>query len=124
MRRLVSRSAFIVPCLLFSVASSVQAQATVSIDLFVCLMLDGNRVPVVTKDTHAVVTNNIPIAGEGKLTCQATVMPSITGRAVIWDFENTGLPCLTPSGPTTSWHEVVSAKGEATLQCQTNPGNP
>lgn len=109
----------------FSVASSVQAQAMVTIDMIVCGMLDGNGVFVVTADTHHVTTNNTPVAGEAKFTCQATVTPSLSGRAVIWDFENTGLSCFVPpSYVTTSWHEVVSAKGEATLQCHINPGNP
>ena len=91
-------------------------------DVYACGMRDGNGAFVVTQDTQVVVTNNQQ--GNGKVTCQANVMPSISGRAQQWDFDNTGLLCGTPSGTTRSWHEVVSAKGEATLQCHTNPGNP
>lgn len=110
--------------LVLSSVSSVLAQAGVFIDVFSCGMLDGNGAPVITLNTHVVITNNPQ--GNGKLTCQATVTPSVSGRAQLWDFGNTGLPCLvTPSvTTTTSWLEVVSAQGEATLQCHTNPGNP
>ncbi len=108
--------------LVLSSVSSVLAQADVFVDVFACGMRDGNGVLVVTQDTHVVITNNQQ--GNAKVTCQADVTPSISGRAQQWDFDNTGVLCMTPSGTTSSWHEVVSAKGEATLQCHTNPGNP
>jgi hypothetical protein len=108
--------------LVLSSVSSALAQADVFIDVFSCGMRDGNGAFVVTDDTHVVITNNRQ--GNGKFTCQANVTPSISDRAQQWDFDNTGLLCATPSGTTRSWHEVVSAKGEATLQCHTNPGNP
>ena len=108
--------------LVLSSVSSALAQADVFIDVSACGMRDGNGTFVVTHDTHVVVTNNRQ--GNGKVTCQADVTPSISGRAQQWDFDNTGVLCVTPSGTTSSWHEVVSAQGEATLQCHTNPGNP
>ena len=97
--------------LVLSSVSSVLAQADVFIDVFTCGMRDGNGAIVVTSDTQVVITNNQQ--GNGKVTCQADVTPSISGRAQQWDFDNTGLLCGTPSGTTRSWHEVVSAKGEA-----------
>jgi len=108
--------------LVLSSVSSVLAQADVFIDVYACGMRDGNGAFVVTRDTQVVVTNNRQ--GNAKVTCQTDVTPSISGRAQQWDFDNTGVLCMTPSGATSSWHEVVSAQGEATLQCHTNPGNP
>jgi len=100
-----------------SMAPNVHAAAAVFIDLFVCGMLDGNGAPVVTTDNQAVVTNNA--RGNGKLSCFADVTPSASGHAVHWDYENTGIPCQTPAGATTRWQEVVSASGDAILQCHT-----
>jgi|SRR3989442_1012818 len=99
------------------IASSAQAQATVFIDLLVCGMYDGNGVFVITTDNQAVATNNA--RGNGKLSCFADVTPSVTGHAVHYDFESTGQQCGTPTGFTTKWQEVVSASGEAILQCHT-----
>jgi len=102
---------------ILSGASNAQAAADVFIDLLVCGMLDGNGAFVVTTDNQAVSTNNA--RGNGKLSCFADVTPSVSGHAVHWDFDNTGLLCQTPSGVTTRWQEVVSASGEAILQCHT-----
>ena len=100
-----------------SMAPNVHAAAAVFIDMFACGMLDGNGAPVVTTESQAVATNNA--RGNAKVSCFADVTPSATGHAVHYDSDSTGFLCLTPSGLTTRWQEVVSASGEAILQCRT-----
>src|SRR5437870_8116696 len=89
-----------------SMAPKVHAGATVLRDVEVCAMLDGNGEVVFTLDSQVVINTN----GNVKKTCHANVTPSASGQ-VLWDFSNTGFTCPTPAGPTTIWHEVVSAQG-------------
>ncbi len=100
-----------------SMAPNVHAAAAVFIDMFACGMLDGNGAPVVTTESQAVATNNA--RGNAKVSCFADVTPSATGHAVHYDSDSTGILYQTPSGVTTRWQEVVSASGEAILQCRT-----
>jgi len=89
--------------------------AAVVINDITCGLLDGNGGFVITNDSHAVVTgsNN----GNGLLWCKASNVANSTGKAVHWDFSNTGLLCSTPAGTTNRWNETVSASGEAMLRC-------
>lgn len=79
-----------------------------------CGMLDGDGGFVFTNATQAVITSS----GQGKISCKVQGVANSTGRAVIWNFENTGLLCGTLSDITAKWQNVVSASGNATLTCQ------
>ena len=104
-----------------SSASNAQAQAEVFIDFYGCNLLDGNGGFVFTSDTHVVITNNPN--GNVKLTCRATVTPSVSGTAVQYNFDSTANLCGAIVCNTNRWHETVSASGQATLQCMC-PSNP
>lgn len=94
-----------------------RTDAAVRINNFGCVLLDGNGGFVVTTDSSVVITDS----GNGNLKCQANVTPSVSGRAVHYDFASTGLLCGTINGVTSQWHETVSASGKATLQCKNHP---
>ena len=78
-----------------------------------CLLFDGDGALVLAEGSHAVITSN----GNGKLTCKAKNVANSTGQAVIYNAENTGLPCGTSLGLTDDWHNTVSASGNSSLQC-------
>ncbi len=78
-----------------------------------CTLLDGNGNFTFTDRDHAVITSS----GHGKLTCKAKGLPNNTGRAVHWNFYNTGLLCNTPAGVTQKWSSTVSKSGNARLTC-------
>ncbi|MEY4063851.1 MAG: hypothetical protein RIR26_59, partial [Pseudomonadota bacterium] len=84
-----------------------QAAPAVRIDDLNCGLLDGDGGSVVTDRSHAVVTS----AGPSMLKCQVNDVPNSTGRAVIWNHENTGYSCYTPAGETDDWKITVSASG-------------
>jgi hypothetical protein len=79
-----------------------------------CTVLDGNGNLVSNGIGHVVVTSN----GQGLVTCSTTVPPSSGGRAVRWNYANTGQQCSDPFGNlTTRWQETVSASGQAQINC-------
>jgi len=94
---------------------AADAEPAVVISDFGCGLLDGNGAAVFTNDSHGVITNSNN--DNTMVRCQADVTPSADGRAVRWNFENTGGMCLTQSGLTDQWTNVVSASGRATLTC-------
>jgi hypothetical protein len=113
---------FLAGAAVLAVVSSVQAQAEVLIDPSFCVVIDAQGDIVPAPDGAVVITNNPQ--SNCKATCRATV-PNPTGEQIVWDFGNTGVPCvLGGCGSTTSWREVISPSGQATLQCHFNPGNP
>jgi hypothetical protein len=113
---------FLAGAAVLAVVSSVQAQAEVRIDPDICQVIDAHGVIVPAPDGVIVITNNPK--RNCKATCRATV-PNPTGERIVWDFSNTEVRCsLSGCGSTTSWREVISPSGQATLQCHFNPGNP
>jgi hypothetical protein len=56
--------------------------------------------------------------GQSMVKCSVKDVPNTTGRAVRFDYESTGMTCMTAAGPTTDWHETISAAGNATLMCR------
>ena len=82
-----------------------------------CGVLDGDG-NIILADGNAVIT---PF-GNGNLKCQVKLADNSTGRAVTYDYENTGLLCnVTGAGLTDKWHETVSKSGNVTLQCKYQP---
>jgi hypothetical protein len=85
-----------------------------------CVLFDGNGLLDLTSPvtTHIVTTPS----GNINFWCKGDVTPPPNGAAH-FDFSSTGFSCflgcpVTPgSQKTTDWKEVVSASGEATLQC-------
>ena len=91
-------------------ASTVaKAAPALVINDFGCGVIGG-----VTFDTHAVVTSS----GNGVLKCNADVAPPASGHAENYNYDNTGLTCGTPAGPTQDWKQTTSASGNATLTCK------
>ena len=91
--------------------------AAVHIDGFGCGMLDGDGNGFAANGATTSLTNH---GGIAKLTCKASGVPNTTGKAVRWNFANTGLPCGIPGDTivTEDWQEVIDELGEATLQCR------
>ena len=56
------------------------------------------------------------------LICRATGVPNSNGRAVTFNFDNTGRPCVAPRPDgyvlTTEWRQTISASNVATLRCR------
>lgn len=79
-----------------------------------CAMLDANGNPgILASSDQSVITPH----GNGKMTCKATGVDNPSGKVVRLNFDNTGIKCGTPAGLTEKWQEIISASGEATLQC-------
>jgi hypothetical protein len=95
-------------------ASGAQAQAVVINDDG-CTLFDGDGNFVLASSDHQVITNNSN--GNCLVKCSVKKVANSTGRAVQFDFLSNSIPCNTPCGPTTHWHETVSATGNATLTC-------
>lgn len=51
------------------------------------------------------------------LTCFQDMEPTLSGRSVIFNFDNTGLRCVVSGHPTDDWHQVISRSGNAKLTC-------
>jgi hypothetical protein len=81
-----------------------------------CNLIDGNgtffQVNSPTKQVSAP-------DGSWNITCKAKGAPNDTGSAVIWNFDNTGLPCidLTVDAITYDYSETVSKNGNVSLTC-------
>ena len=87
--------------------------AAVRIEDAACLFLDGNGDVAVANTSHTVITN----PGTLVLICHEPNVPNDTGRAVRWNFENTGGTCGTLAGTTEDWTLVITPSGRATLTC-------
>lgn len=91
--------------------------AALVIDGRLCGLLDGNGKIVLTNSSHSVVTQSAN--GNRVLKCSVKGVAS-TGRAVHFDFNNTGLKCdvgILEIKLTANWHNKVSKSGNATLTC-------
>jgi hypothetical protein len=86
--------------------------AAVVIKSGACTLFDGTGALVAGQRFHAVVNHS-----RTKATCRAKGLANPTGKAVRFNFANTGVPCQTPSGLTTRWRETVSASGNARITC-------
>lgn len=100
---------------IFVATGAFANNGAVRIDDFGCGVLDGNGNGVYTTDSKVVMTPSPN--GNTVLKCFAKNVPNNTGRAVRWNYENTGYSCGTQSGSTTDWHETVSTSGRAVLTC-------
>ncbi len=111
-------AAFAAILLAWAPSASVQAEpATVGMGTTGCALLDGDGNIISSDEFQSVETNNGK--GTGKLTCKAFDVPNNTGKAVHWDFNNTGLLC----NGSENWKIVVSQNedgttGDATMQCR------
>lgn len=105
-----------------AVATSAFGQATVSIDELFCSVFDGAGNTFVVSPPAAKVQAVLTDSGNSKITCHApnTGAPTPTKRAVLFDFDSTGLSCGTSFGITTDWHAVVTSSGRTSLTCHVN----
>jgi hypothetical protein len=116
---------------LYAGAAFAQAEvsAEVSIDEISCSVFDGNgdikeiNNPAIGGD--AMVQAVLTPSGNSKISCSGSLpldaAPAL-GRAVVWDFESTGIMCSTTYGLTTDWHNVVTKSGRVTLTCHVTDG--
>ena len=94
-------------------APGIEPGNAVHINGLGCGMMDADGgVQWVTSD-RAVITPN----GKERITCKAKRIPNSSGRAVHFNYENTGFACGTDLGPTRDWHQTISSSGNATLTC-------
>jgi hypothetical protein len=96
-------------------AAEAAAEPAVVISDFGCNLFNGMGVLVFTNESHGVITSSNN--DNSMMRCQAQVTPSPEGRAVRFNYDNTGMLCMTQSGATDRWNNVVSASGQATLTC-------
>jgi hypothetical protein len=62
-------------------------------------------------------TGVITPSGNARTGCQGEI-PNSTGKAITFNFQNTGIECESTTGTfTKKWHETISASGKVTLQC-------
>lgn len=88
-----------------------------------CGLMDADGNIFMSTCSHIVISNDKN--GNTKLTCHAT-QPDYASKplkAVLWNYDNTGLLCGTPLGATRDWMEVVTPSGKVTLVAHINP-NP
>jgi len=108
------------------------AQAVVIKDTS-CTVLDPSKNPFDVFDTIKVVTPsrnlNRNVSCHGELPID-TIPPE---KAVVWDYENTGLKCcvnfsLDPNYPdwvsTSEWHETITPSGNVSLTCHFKGDEP
>jgi hypothetical protein len=104
--------------LLCAATSAFAGAPSIHINGFGCGMIDGDGNPFIADISSVVITSS----GNANLKCQTKgTVPNSTGKAVVYNFENTGITCETTSGVTAKWKETVSASGNATLTCHMEP---
>ena len=74
-----------------------------------------SELDVIVSDQHKISVNNEN--GNVNFTCSQDVEPTTTGRAVVFNFDNTGLTCKVGSERSEDWHQVISRRGKAKLVC-------
>lgn len=85
-----------------------------------CGLLDGDGGQVFSSSDKTVFSNNGQ-GGNVTLKCYLSGVANSTGKAVKWNFDNTGAACVTLFGATFNWREVVDSEGDAVLTCKINP---
>ena len=104
-----------VPVLLLAATTAFAEPAIILTD-FACGMMDGNGDYIFTRDTK--VVSAIKKNGTNvNLKCYASDVANSTGKAVKWNYENTGLACGTQYGATDDWQTIVDTEGNAKLSC-------
>src|SRR4030095_2689943 len=99
-------------------SQSTAKEAAVHINDAGCGMYDGDGGFVLASSDATVLTSS----GNGKLTCKVSNVANSTGKAVKDENESTGGLCfILGAGATDDWQEIVSASGQATLQCRVHP---
>jgi hypothetical protein len=104
------------------------APPLVQINVGGCTMSDGNGNTIISSDPKLKVKVSTQSAKNTlTLTCEISNVPNDTGRAVIYNFANTGGgvcmitdPLRNVVRPADVWQETVSASGEAILTCMTH----
>ncbi|KKS21275.1 MAG: hypothetical protein UU77_C0005G0003 [candidate division WWE3 bacterium GW2011_GWC1_41_7] len=80
-----------------------------------CLLFDGDGDLVQADSNVRVETKSNK---DNALTsCKASDVDPSTQGAVIFNYENTGLPCFTTAGLTNDWQNVVTPSGQSSLSC-------
>lgn len=93
--------------------TSAAAGTVVAKDM-TCMVLDADGGIAVGNQSLLMSTPG----GNSMIRCTVKDVPNSTGRAVHYNYENTGMACMTAAGATTDWHETISASGNATLTCR------
>lgn len=102
---------------LMLVASAVYAEPAIILTEFGCGLLDGDGDGVFTTDTKVVSS----VSNDGSninLKCYASGVANSTGKAVKWNYDNTGSLCGTQYGSTNDWRIVVDTEGNAVMTCK------
>jgi hypothetical protein len=119
MRKTILSAACALSLVAFSPPTSGEAPATgevrgaIHINGLGCGMMDADGGSVWVTSDRAVITPN----GKERITCKAKGIPNSSRRGIQFNYENTGTRCWTDLGPTTEWHQTISASGNSTLTC-------
>ena len=124
----IMRTVAIAGALLAGVSTAYAAPALIQIGVGGCTMSDGNGNTIISSDPKLKVKVSTQSAKNTlTLTCEISNVPNDTGRAVIYNFANTGGgvcmitdPLRNVVRPADVWHETVSASGQAILTCMTH----
>ncbi len=119
MVKLLCASTLTLVASLMLVTPAAYADPAIILTDFGCGVIDGDGNGFFTTDTKTVSSQNgKPGNLNITLKCHASGVPNSTGKAVHWNFNNTGFSCGTQFGSTTDWNETVSASGKAVLTCK------
>ena len=120
MKRLAVLSGLATVLVFGALAASTRTEGAVIINDGGCALVDQNGTATISADSdHAVINRS-----NSHLMCKVSDVANPTGKAVHWDFANTGLVCRVygPGGnsvtTTEDWHQTTSASGQATLICK------
>lgn len=113
----MKRVKFVAASVLMLVASVVYAESAFIISNVTCGMADGDGDFFSSTDVKQVQTSSKN--GNINLKCYAIGVANSTGKAVKYNFNNTGEVCtaLSLALTTERWQEVVDTEGNAVLTC-------
>lgn len=115
--RILLTSVLAMALLFASWTKAQKIEAAIRISDAGCEILDGAGNSFIADRDQVVITSS----GNENLICKAKGIPNSTGKAVHYNFENTGFLCLTDVNTTDQWHETLSPSGVANVQCKLHP---
>ena len=94
------------------------AEVVINKDDGLCAFMDGNGVFTGHDDAKKIKVFTNSANGNINAICHVKGVANDTGGEVVWNFANTGLPCLVlGGGPTNNWEVTISENGNAVFHC-------
>ena len=109
---------FVLLCAIYFLASGIAlaGPAEVSITENGCELINQEFTAAVSGDLREVSANN----QNGNVTISCTHdfgKPNDPRRAIVYNFDTTGVICFAGGNETEDWHQVINANGQAKLTC-------